>query len=198
MAKGRKGSSGGRAKSGPHAPGPEALLEELSAKARAIATIDASQQGPAWGEVHRLLLRTSADRAEIGRVVARRDADALLGLIAALRGDVPEESDAELASAAESGAPDDDDAGELSASSSSRTVDDETMKKAMRAFRKRLKLTRLDHESRLGVGPLSGGKKADVDAIMAPREFADDVWEALAESGQLRRVGKGFYMLPPQ
>ena len=46
------------------------------------------------------------------------------------------------------------------------------LKHAMKAFRKRLKLTRLDEESKLGrVGnPMSGGKKSGVIAIMPPRE----------------------------
>ena len=71
----------------------------------------------------------------------------------------------------------------------------ETLKKAMRAFRRRIKLIRLDHESRLGVGPMTGGRKADFDAILPPQEFASRVWEKLAETGQLRNAGQGFYML---
>ena len=42
---------------------------------------------------------------------------------------------------------------------------------------------------------MSGGKKADFDAIMAPREFPDAVWEKLADQGMLKRMGKGFYEL---
>ena len=75
-------------------------------------------------------------------------------------------------------------------------VPGEEKKKAMRAFRKRIKLVRLDHESKLGVGPMTGGKKADFDAILPPQEFAPEVWEALAADGQLRAAGQGFYMLP--
>jgi len=33
----------------------------------------------------------------------------------------------------------------------------EELKRAMKAFKKRLKMTRLDDESRLGYGPMSGG-----------------------------------------
>ena len=65
----------------------------------------------------------------------------------------------------------------------------------MHAFRKRLKLTRLDHESKLGVGPMTSGRKADVDAILPPREFAAQVWEALVTDGQLKAAGQGFYAL---
>jgi len=36
--------------------------------------------------------------------------------------------------------------------------DPEQLRKAMKAFKKRLKLTRLDDESSLGHGPMSGGQ----------------------------------------
>ena len=71
----------------------------------------------------------------------------------------------------------------------------ETRKMAMHAIRKRLKLTRLDHESKLGVGPMSSGRKADVDAILPPHEYARQVWEALVAEGQLNAAGQGFYAL---
>jgi hypothetical protein len=68
------------------------------------------------------------------------------------------------------------------------------LKKALKAFRKRLKLTTLDDESKLGRSPLSGGKSSIV-AIQPPREFPRDVWEELAEQGFLKRDGGGFYGL---
>lgn len=69
----------------------------------------------------------------------------------------------------------------------------ETLKSAMKAFKKRIKLTRLDHESRLGHGPMSSGKKAEVDAIIPPREFPMAVWAELAAQGKLRHTGQGFF-----
>ncbi|MCP3914857.1 MAG: hypothetical protein GY711_04755 [bacterium] len=65
----------------------------------------------------------------------------------------------------------------------------------MRAFRKRLKLTRLDHESKLGVGPMTGGRKASFDAILPPHEFPPEVWRALVAEGKLRDLGAGFFQL---
>jgi hypothetical protein len=74
----------------------------------------------------------------------------------------------------------------------------EQLKHAMKAFRKRLKLTRLDEESKLGrVGnPMSGGKKSGVVAIRPPRgpEFPQAVWDELVSQGKLRRSGS-FYEL---
>ncbi|MBI1302568.1 MAG: hypothetical protein GC172_02100 [Phycisphaera sp.] len=69
------------------------------------------------------------------------------------------------------------------------------MKAAMKAFRKRLKFARLDAESRLGVRPTTTGKKAEIDAIIAPSDYPRSVWEALVAAGRLRREGGGFYAL---
>ncbi len=71
----------------------------------------------------------------------------------------------------------------------------EQLRLAMKAFRKRLKLTILDDESRLGRGPMSGGSKSSVIAITPPNQFPRDVWEELAEQGKLKRAGRGLYEL---
>jgi hypothetical protein len=71
----------------------------------------------------------------------------------------------------------------------------EALKAAMKAFRKRLKLTRLDDESKLGLRAMSGGRKSNVIAIMAPREFPQSVWQELARQGKLKDTGGGFYEL---
>lgn len=71
----------------------------------------------------------------------------------------------------------------------------EVLRLAMKAFRKRLKLTILDDESRLGRGPMSGGHKSSVLAITPPNQFPRDVWEELAEQGKIKRAGRGVYEL---
>ena len=71
----------------------------------------------------------------------------------------------------------------------------EELRLAMKAFRKRLKLTKLDDESRIGHGPMSGGGKSGVVAITPPNQFPRDVWEELAEQGKLKRAGRGIYEL---
>jgi hypothetical protein len=69
------------------------------------------------------------------------------------------------------------------------------MKKAFKAFKKRLKLTRLDDESRLGGGPLSGGRPSEIVAIMPPHGFPQAVWDELVRQGKLKRAGQGTYEL---
>ena len=56
-------------------------------------------------------------------------------------------------------------------------------------------LTRLDAESTLGGGPLSGGRDSGIVAIQPPNQYPRQLWDKLAEQGKLRRVGGGLYEL---
>jgi hypothetical protein len=71
----------------------------------------------------------------------------------------------------------------------------EHLKKALRAFKKRLKLKRLDQESKLGGGPMSSGRPSGIVAIRPPDQFPKEVWDALVEKGRLRTEGDGLYEL---
>ena len=68
----------------------------------------------------------------------------------------------------------------------------EELKSAMKAFKKRLKLTRLDDESRLGRSPLTGGGTG-IESIIPPREFSQEVWDELVKQGRLSKDSDGFY-----
>jgi hypothetical protein len=67
------------------------------------------------------------------------------------------------------------------------------LKKALKAFRKRLKLTQLDEDSRIAGGPLSSGSRARITAIMPPNQFPQAVWDELVRQGKLKRAGGGTY-----
>lgn len=69
------------------------------------------------------------------------------------------------------------------------------LKQALKAFKKRLKLTQLDEESSLGGGPFSGGRSSGIVAIQPPNQYPREVWEKLVEMGRLRRSGSGLYEL---
>ena len=73
---------------------------------------------------------------------------------------------------------------------------DEELKKALKAFKKRMKLTQLDSDSKLGHSPLSGGM-GKVVSIQPPSGFGREVWEELADKGFLKRDGIGFFELVP-
>jgi hypothetical protein len=74
-------------------------------------------------------------------------------------------------------------------------LDPAQLRSAMKAFKKRLKMSRLDDESRLGRGPLSGGGRSGIVSIEPPAQFPRAVWDELARQGKLRRAGQGMYEL---
>ncbi len=39
--------------------------------------------------------------------------------------------------------------------------------------------------------------KSEVDAIIPPNEYTDEVWKSLSRAGVLRHTGQGFYELVP-
>ena len=152
-----------------------AVLAEIAKQAGVVAASEAAAAGPQWGAMHKVLLKAKVDPNAIMRLVANRDQAGLSDLVRWLHG----EEIAEPVVEAPSGP----------------AVDPDVMRSAMKVFRKRLRLARLDAESRLGVGPLSGGKRNEIDAIEAPREYPTAVWHALVVAGRLRSDGKGFYSL---
>ena len=84
---------------------------------------------------------------------------------------------------------------ESEATPSSEPPSKEELKRALKAFRKRLKLTRLDDESRLGYGPMTGGGMSGIVAITPPNQYPAAVWEELVKQGRLTNSGGGQYEL---
>lgn len=68
------------------------------------------------------------------------------------------------------------------------------LKLALKAFKKRLKLTRLDSESKIGVGPMSTNNW-DVVAITPPNQYPRAVWDELVRQGKLVNKGHGLFSL---
>jgi hypothetical protein len=75
-------------------------------------------------------------------------------------------------------------------------ISPDVLKSAYNAFKKRWKLTRLDHDSRIGRGPLSAGHKSAIVGIEPPREFPRAVWDELVKQGRIKRAGAGIYAMP--
>ena len=71
----------------------------------------------------------------------------------------------------------------------------EETKRAYRAFKKRLKLARLDDESRLGHRAMSSGGRSGIMAVQPPAQYPQAVWDELVRQGKLRYVGHGLYEL---
>jgi len=148
---------------------PAAQLDSTIAAIKALA--DPRRATVEWKLVYNLLKKTAAAGNHLDNVVARRDLVELDSIIAKLRG-----------------------IGSGEAKSSGPVIDDDTLAAALKGFRRRLKLVKLDHESAIDLrDPTSKGGPSQITAIEPPREWGPQVWAALVERGQLRRVGAGVY-----
>ncbi len=72
---------------------------------------------------------------------------------------------------------------------------EDEQKKAMKAFKKRLKLTQLDDDSRIGGHSQLTGARSKVVSIQPPTGFGREIWEDLVTAGVLKYDGGGFYTL---
>ena len=69
----------------------------------------------------------------------------------------------------------------------------EGLKIALKAFNKRLRLTQLDDESKLGHGAMTAGGKSRISGVRPPDQFPQAVWDELVKRGKLRYLGQGLY-----
>jgi hypothetical protein len=72
------------------------------------------------------------------------------------------------------------------------------LKAAFKAFKKRLKLTRLDEESKLSRRATTTGQGSSIIAITPPSQFPQAVWDELVKQGKLKKAGQGTYELAPE
>jgi hypothetical protein len=73
------------------------------------------------------------------------------------------------------------------------TFTKETLQRAMKALRKRLKLARLDDESRLGRNPMTKGGHSGIFAVHGPEQYPPEVWRELVARGKLKEVASGLF-----
>ena len=157
-----------------------------------------------WDRAAKALAHTDVDTREVDRIMAGRDIEGLTRLVNQLTS--PARRSAGLRQTQRDVAPSapptpppvmavSQAVGGSASQPAADACDPINLKKAMKAFRKRLKLTRLDEESKLGVGPLTSGARSSVVAITPPNQFPTAVWEQLVAQGKLRQAGRGFYAL---
>ena len=148
-----------------------AKLDELLTVIRGYD--DPRRAGGEWKQVYRLLQKTDLPAARVTHVVGMRDVVRLTEMIEHLRAPASASAPPDVPSA-------------------------ETCRRALRAFRKRLALTRLDDESRINShSPLSKGADSHA-AIVPPSDWPESVWQELVRQGKLRYIGHRCYDLTKQ
>ncbi len=175
------------------------ILEKLRSLADEIETNEnALKTQEAWALVGRLASRAPVNQEAAQRAIKAQD----LSLLKEALGGGSDRADGSSGVAdADSSAvrPDEADgahAAHASPPGAGAEISSDDLAAAMRAFKKRLKLARLNEESRLGSRQLTGGRKSSIDAIVPPSEYGPEVWRTLAERGRLVHTGGGFYSLP--
>ncbi len=146
----------------------KSLLSKLLAAVSEELTADPTN-AQAWAKADEALAPTRASETELARIIDVRDAAALRALVADW----------------------------LTGKSLLPEQDRGVLKSAIKAFRKSLKLTRLDAESGVGVGPMSSGRKSGIVGITPPDRFPREVWDELVRQGRLLDGRHGIYELPP-
>ena len=74
----------------------------------------------------------------------------------------------------------------------------ETLQRAMKALKKRFKVTRLDDESKLGHDAMSKGGSSGIVAVKPPPQYPAEVWQALEAKGRIRGDRHGLYEILEQ
>ncbi len=176
------------------------VLTELDA---AISTPKAPEL---WRNAHNLLKRTTADQMKVGRLIAERNVPGLRALIESGIGEQqrvpglsrPAQPPIPVQSAVVTEAV----AAAMSADTASATATAvltpptfDQLKSGLRAFKKKLRVSQLDADSKLTNRALTGGSRGTISAITPPSEFPRQVWEQLATEGKLKRAGHGLYAL---
>lgn len=123
----------------------------------------------AWTDLQSAIEETKDDGPELAQAVAERDAAQLQAL-----------ADAWMNSKRDLPA-----------------CDRAVLKRAMKAFRKTLKVTRLAAETRLGGGPFSAGSDSRVVGCQPPPRYPLAVWMELVRQGRLATDRRGTFELPP-
>lgn len=143
----------------------EALHELIAAIDEAT---DDAERERLWSKADQLLAKADAEEdADIALPLWERDLDAVRARVAAWR------------------------AGEAPLPEWDKAV----LKRAFKAYKKRLKLVRLDDVSTSGGNPLSQGRTSSIVGVRPPETYPAEVWEALVRQGKLCDPGGGLLEL---
>jgi hypothetical protein len=181
------------------------FVGKLSAIVSDLAlTKDPKETGRLWAKAKEFLAKTSANAPRVQKLLAEKNLEELARVVNELSGAKQVAAPRPEGASTESiPAPTTDPASSNPQSaipnpqSPPAPIPHETLKHALHAYKKRLKLTILNDESRLSPRVMTGGRKSEVVAIIPPDQFPKEVWDALAAEGKLKYSGHGFYELMP-
>ena len=171
---------------------------------------DPKKAAQLWQRAQEALLKTSADKMRVAKIVSTRSVEQLAKLVGDLVAaskvvaeQTAEQREAEAklppivpvqpeaAAVPVPAAP----AATTAATTGPSPSDPDVQKQAMIAFKKRLKYTQLEADSKLSRSFLTGGRTT-IAAIQPPNTFKREVWEQLVKDGKLKYDGSGMYRLP--
>jgi hypothetical protein len=167
-------------------------------------TTDAKKADQLWDRAAKALANITVNRARVDKVLTDRKVEALAQLVneLALSAKAAPSSTTSPASssatAAPVSAPASTPAASPAAAATPGSYSHEELKTALKAFKKRLKLTKLDEESKLGHSPLSSGRGSGIIAIQPPNQYPSAIWQELVKQGKLKPAGRGFFELIEQ
>jgi hypothetical protein len=149
---------------------PQMQLLSIVLRATAERVAAGATGDEAWAEARAALQPSRAAEPELARVVDAQDGAALAEIVA----------------------------GWLSGKRHLPVQDREVLARAMKAYRKSLKVTRLDAESSIGGGPMSSGRHSTILGIRPPDRYPRSVWDELVRQKRLLGGRHGLYELPPE
>jgi hypothetical protein len=144
------------------------LSKHLESLVSALASEDGA--AAAWEDARQAIAPTRASEPELAAIVDAQDANALKLLVAQWTG----------------------------GQRPLPVQDREVLKRAMTAFRKSLKVTRLHDESGLTPNAMTSGRHSTIQGIMPPPRYPPEVWQELARQRRLIAAKHGIYELPPE
>lgn len=155
---------------------------------------NAEKAGKMWAKLQTTLLSAGVPTDRVQHICDQRNVELLAGLVKELDagGIAPKPPEASTPKPVRSGP------GSVAPGTSIAppSIDEEQLKRAMTAFKKKIKSTKLDDVSGLGGRYTTRGKESSINAVTAPREFPPAVWQELVKRGRLKSVGQGMYQMP--
>ncbi len=171
---------------------------------------DGPTKSKLWKRAEQILTSAGIKKSEVRPIVGKRDIKALGALVQQVdAGSAPKQPEGAEGTGGE--AP--EQTGPMwKADGDTRTVQDvikqkaeqhgfdsleeENLKRALKAFRKKLKALKLEDESRLGNRYVTYGRESNITGIQPPNQYPPEVWAKLVELGRLKKAGQGTFALP--